>query len=54
MFEIILISFFIIVACSFLSLLESSIVFTDELKVQYMLNKNKEKYNDRKKEIIKK
>lgn len=54
MFEIIFISSCILFICSFLSLLESSIIYTDELKTSYILNKYKDTFSDRKKEIIKK
>jgi CBS domain containing-hemolysin-like protein len=54
MFEIIYISTCILFICSFLSLLESSIIYTDELKTNYLLSKHKDTFSDSKKELIKK
>ena len=48
------ISLFILVTCSFLALIESTIVYTDELKLNYLLSKNKDTFTDRKKKILKK
>jgi CBS domain containing-hemolysin-like protein len=52
MLSILIISSIILLSSSFMALLESSILVTDELKLSYLIQKNKDKFSERKKKII--